>query len=115
MDSVHGQLVAGRKIRILTIIDTFSRFSLATDPRFSYRGEDVVQTLERVCRQHGYPKTIRVGQGSEFISSDLDVDVPEKCRARLLQARKTDQQRIHRKLQRQVPRLVPQYALVHEP
>ncbi|MBP2568763.1 hypothetical protein J2766_005374, partial [Agrobacterium tumefaciens] len=28
--------------------------------RFSYKGEDVVQTLERVCRQVGYPTTIRV-------------------------------------------------------
>ena len=27
----------------------------------------VVQTLERVCRDVGYPKTIRVDNGSEFI------------------------------------------------
>lgn len=72
MDFVHDQLATGRKLRILTIIDTFSRFSPATDPRFSYRGEDVVQTLERVCRDVGYPKTIRVDNGSEFISRDLD-------------------------------------------
>jgi putative transposase len=32
---------------VLTIVDTFSRFSPAVDPRFSYRGEDVVLTL--VC------------------------------------------------------------------
>ena len=73
MDFVHDQLVTGRKIRVLTIVDTFSRFSPATDPRFSYRGEDVVQTLERVCRQVGYPSAIRVDQGSEFISRDLDL------------------------------------------
>ena len=73
MDFVHDQLVSGRKIRILTIVDTFSRFSPATDPRFSYRGEDVVRTLERVCKKHGYPKSIRVDQGSEFISHDLDL------------------------------------------
>ncbi len=73
MDFVHDQLVTGRKIRVLTILDTFSRFSPATDPRFSYRGEDVVQTLERVCRKVGYPKAIRVDQGSEFISRDLDL------------------------------------------
>ena len=73
MDFVHDQLVTGSKLRILTIVDTFSRFSPATDPRFSYRGEDVVRTLERVCRRHGYPKTIRVDQGSEFISRDLDL------------------------------------------
>jgi putative transposase len=73
MDFVHDQLVTGRKIRILTIVDIFSRFSPATDPRFSYRGENVVQTLERVCSQTGYPRSIRVDQGSEFISRDLDL------------------------------------------
>ncbi len=73
MDFVHDQLATGRKLRILTIVDTFSRFSPATDPRFSYRGEDVVQTLERVCATVGYPKTIRVDNGSEFISRDLDL------------------------------------------
>ncbi len=56
MDFVHDQLVTGRKIRVLTIADTFSRFSPATDARFSYRAEDVVQTLEKVCRKLGYPK-----------------------------------------------------------
>lgn len=73
MDFVHDQLATGKKLRILTIVDTHSRYSPATDPRFSYHGEDVVQTLERVCRQIGYPKTIRVDNGSEFISKDLDL------------------------------------------
>ncbi len=73
MDFVHDQLATGRKLRILTIVDTHSRFAPATDLRFSYRGEDVVQTLERVCRQVGYPKVIRIDNGSEFISRDLDL------------------------------------------
>lgn len=73
MDFIHDQLATGTKIRILTIVDTFSRFSPVIDPRLSYRGEDVVQTLERVCKMLGYPKTIRVDQGSEFVSRDLDL------------------------------------------
>lgn len=73
MDFVHDQLATGRKLRVLTIVDTWSRFSPAVDPRFSYRGEDVVATLERVRREHGYPQSIRVDQGSEFVSRDLDV------------------------------------------
>jgi putative transposase len=56
----------------VTIVDTFSRFSPAVDPRFSYRGEDVVLTLERICKTVGHPKTIRVDQGSEFVLRDLD-------------------------------------------
>lgn len=73
MDFVHDQLTTGRKIRILTVVDTYSRYVPVLDPRFSYHGEDVVATLERVCGQIGYPKTIRVDQGSEFISRDMDL------------------------------------------
>lgn len=73
MDFVHDQLAMGRKIRVLTVVDTFTRYVPVLDPRFSYRGEDVVQTLERVCTKAGYPSTIRVDQGSEFISRDLDL------------------------------------------
>jgi putative transposase len=46
MDFVHDQLATGKKIRVLTVVDTFSRFSPIIDPRFSYRAEDVVQSLE---------------------------------------------------------------------
>lgn len=73
MDSVHDELATGKKLRVLTVVDTFSRYVPVLDPRHSYRGEDVVQTLERVCRQVGYPKTIRVDQGTEFVSRDLDL------------------------------------------
>jgi len=46
MDFVHDQLATGRKIRVLTVVDTFSRFSPIVDPRFSYRAEDVVRALD---------------------------------------------------------------------
>ena len=69
MDFVHDQLATGRKIRVLTVVDIFSRFSPAVDPRFSYRAEHLVATLERGCAKMGYPRTIRVDLGSEFISA----------------------------------------------
>ncbi|GMG85661.1 hypothetical protein LNKW23_48860 [Paralimibaculum aggregatum] len=73
MDFVHDQLATGRKLRILTVVDTFSRFSPAIVPKFSFRAPDVIEVLEQVGRAHGFPKTIRVDQGSEFISRDLDL------------------------------------------
>jgi len=73
MDFVHDQLATGKKLRVLTVVDTFSRYVPVLDPRFSYRGQDVVATLDRVCGWIGYPKTIRVDQGSEFISRDMDL------------------------------------------
>jgi transposase InsO family protein len=84
---------------VLTVIDTFPRFVPTLDPRFSYRGEDVVATLERVCGQVGNPKTIRVDQGSEFISRDLD-RLPTRRRARHLTPVQAHRQRFHRGVQR---------------
>jgi putative transposase len=73
MDFVHDQLFDGTRIRILTIVDTFTRLSPAIHVRQSFRGVDVVETLERVSRQLGYPKTIRLDNGPEFISKELDL------------------------------------------
>jgi len=71
--NVHDQLATGKKLRVLTVVDTFSRYVPVPDVRYSYRGEDIVATLDRVCRTAGYPKTIRVDQGSEFVSLDMDL------------------------------------------
>ena len=73
MDFVHDQLATGPKLRILTVVDTFSRFSPAVVPRFNLRAADVVEVLERICCEGGYLAAIRVDQGSEFISRELDL------------------------------------------
>jgi putative transposase len=70
MDFVHDQLATGKKIRVLTVVDTFTRFVPVRDPRFSYRAEDVVRALEKICPMIGYPETIRFDQDSEFVSRD---------------------------------------------
>ena len=49
------------------------KVSPAIDVRDRYTGADVVATLTRVCRDHGCPRTIRVDNGPEFISRDLDL------------------------------------------
>jgi putative transposase len=73
MDFVHDQLFDGRKIRVLTMIDTFSRYAPAIEARFSFRGADVVASLERVAAEIGYPVCIRLDNGPEFVSKELDL------------------------------------------
>lgn len=73
MDFVHGQLATGPKLRVLTVVDTFSRYSRAVVPRFRFRAPNVIDVLERVCAEVGYPTSIKVDQGIEFISRELDL------------------------------------------
>ena len=73
MDFLSDQLFDGSKIRVLTIVDAFSKLSPAINVRQQYRGRDVVDTLNRVTPIYGLPKSIRVDQGPEFISKDLDL------------------------------------------
>jgi putative transposase len=48
MDLVHDQLFDATKLRVLTIVDAFTKFFPAIVPRLSWRGEGVVEVLERV-------------------------------------------------------------------
>jgi putative transposase len=49
------------------------RLALAIDARYSYRGADVVATLDQAAQETGYPKIIRLDNGPEFISKELDL------------------------------------------
>ena len=70
---MHDQLASGRKLRVLTIIDTFSHFSQTLEPRITFRGADVVEMLERLGWQVDFPAKIRVYQDTEFVLRDLDL------------------------------------------
>jgi putative transposase len=73
MDFMADQTFDGTKLRILTIVDAATRISPAIDARTTYRGIDVVETLERITAVYGKPKRIRVDQGTEFTSKDVDL------------------------------------------
>jgi putative transposase len=73
MDFMSDKLANGKRFRVFTLVDNFSRVSPAVEADYSMKGERVVQVLERVARQQGgYPKVISVDNGPEFISKALD-------------------------------------------
>jgi putative transposase len=72
MDFVSDRLLHGRVFRALTLLDEFSRLALAVQPDFSYPSISVVRTLDQVAREHGYPRSLRVDNGPEFIASALE-------------------------------------------
>ena len=72
MDFVSDQLYNGKRFRALTVLDTFSRESLAIYVDKSIKGEQVCQELEKIKAARGLPQRIKVDNGPEFISRALD-------------------------------------------
>jgi transposase InsO family protein len=72
IDFMSDQLLDGRRFRILTLVHNFSRECLAVQAGHRLAGDHVVASLEDVCRERGFPETIRVDNGPEFISRSLD-------------------------------------------
>jgi len=72
MDFVSDQLFDDRRLRVLVVVENYTRECLALEASAKIRGIDVVTTLERITQDHGFPKRIKVDNGPEFISKDLD-------------------------------------------
>jgi putative transposase len=72
MDFVTDSLFNGHRFRSLTVVDNFSRECLAIEVGQHIRGEDVVGVVERIKAARGKPCFIRVDNGPEFISKELD-------------------------------------------
>lgn len=73
MDFVADQLVDGRKLRALTVIDVFTREALCIRVGQRMRGEDVVAACNRLAAQRGAPARIFVDNGSEFSGQMMDL------------------------------------------
>lgn len=72
MDFVHDQLLNGRKIRVLTVIDQWSRESVLLETDFALNGRSVADALDRLSQSRDLPKAITVDHGTEFTSKVLD-------------------------------------------
>jgi putative transposase len=72
MDFMSDQLFDGRRIRIFTLVDTYSRECLALHAGQSIQSINVVNVLEDLKAQGRLPGTICVDNGSEFRSKLLD-------------------------------------------
>jgi putative transposase len=73
MDFVMGQLQDGRRFRALTIVDMCTREAVAIEAGQSFKGDDVVCTLNRLQQDRGVPKVLFCDHGAEFASRTVDL------------------------------------------
>lgn len=72
MDFMHDALITGRRYRILNVVDDLSREGLASEVDFSLPATRVIQTLEEIGLERGFPRSIVLDNGPEFRSRLLD-------------------------------------------
>ena len=72
MDFVHDYLTDRRAVRMLNVVDAFTRECLAIEVDTSLSARRVVSVLDRLVWRHGLPESLRVDNGPEFISEMLD-------------------------------------------
>ncbi len=72
MDFMADELFDGRRFRLLTIVDDFTRESLAIEVGQRLTGDRVAEVLDRIGRSRSLPERIRVDNGTEFTSKRLD-------------------------------------------
>ena len=80
-DFVFDSCANGQVLKCLTIVDEYTRESLAIEVEGSIRSARVIETLSKLVSVHGPPRYIRSDNGPEFVSAavlrwlgDEDID-----------------------------------------
>ena len=68
IDFVHDRLAGGRSIRVLTVVDIFTRECLALEVDTCLPSQRVTRALDEVIAQRGRPECIRMDNGTELTS-----------------------------------------------
>jgi putative transposase len=72
MDFMSDALANGQKLRVLTVLDAYTRECVALEVATHFHGSDVARVLTRVSAQRGRPAVIACDNGTEFTSRVLD-------------------------------------------
>lgn len=68
IDFVHDRMANGRTVRVLTVVDTFTRECLALEVDTSLPSRRVTRALDAVIATRGTPQRIRLDNGTELTS-----------------------------------------------
>ena len=71
LDFVHDAAESGRKFRVLSVIDVYTRECLALEVETSFASRRVTRELDRIVAERGVPEAIRCDNGPEFTSRHI--------------------------------------------
>jgi putative transposase len=76
LDFLLDTLEDGRRVRLLAVVDDFTRACLAIEVDTSIGGRRVVEVLQRLVETRGTPAVLITDNGPEFIGRALDAWTP---------------------------------------
>ena len=68
LDFLHDVLAAGRNIRVLSVVDAFTRECLALEVDTGFASRRVTRVLDEIIAARGLPQAIRCDNGPELSS-----------------------------------------------
>src|ERR1051326_8761163 len=68
LDFVHDAAESGRKFRVLSVIDVYTRECLTLEADSGFPSRRVTRELEKIVAERGAPEAIRCDNGPEFTS-----------------------------------------------
>ncbi len=72
-DFVEDAVIDGTPLRILTVMDEFTREGLAIDVALTTSAERVIGVLTGLIAQHGAPRHLRSDNGAEFVATAIQL------------------------------------------
>lgn len=73
LDFVHDACLNGTRLKILAVVDEFTRECLALEAATSIKAPRVRSVLASLFKERGEPKFLRSDNGPEFVASSLTV------------------------------------------
>jgi hypothetical protein len=99
---MHDRLAddSRRAVRLLTIVDVFTRECLELEVAHGFRSHDVAKVLNRIITHRGPPASYGTTTAPSYRYGVRSVGVLEPCPDRLLASGQANRQRFHRIVQR---------------
>lgn len=68
-DFVHDACANGQQLKMLSVVDEYTRESLAIETRTSMKSQAVIEVLQRLEQERGAPAFLRSDNGAEFTAN----------------------------------------------